>query len=105
MRGFYKKLPNSPFESKFRDQSYLTRGHYAKQLKTLATCVGKHQIMCLEQTDLATEHTSTLKRITDFLDIAEQPIEPSRVFESDTSYNVSSFFYQLLRVYYRAVNS
>ncbi|MDC8833021.1 sulfotransferase family protein [Alteromonas gilva] len=105
MRGFYKNLPTSPFESKYRDQSYLIRGLYSKQLKILKNYVSTYQVMCFEQNDLAREHTLTLKKITNFLEIAEQPIEPNRVFESDTSYRVPSFFYTLLMGYYQLVNS
>ena len=101
MRGFYRNLPSSPFQSRYRDQSYLIRGLYQKQLRLLQSCVGTSSINIVQQERLLNEHNSCLSEIFIFLDIEKCDIERQRVFSSQVEYTLPNWIRLLLRAYFR----
>ncbi|NVK55255.1 MAG: sulfotransferase [Alteromonadaceae bacterium] len=97
MRGFYKNLPNSPFESKYRDQSYLTRGKYRRQLGWLTNEVGESQIKIINQHDLLSNHQGVLDGIFDFLSAEHVKLDAERVFSTKDRAEISPFLYRILK--------
>lgn len=91
MRGLYRNLPSAPFESPYRDQSYLTRGKYRKQIDNLVSFVGSENIMQIQQQDLNEQHNRTLDSIFQFLDLPTISVEHKRVFASLKSYQLSTW--------------
>ena len=101
MRGFYKNLPVSPFQSKYRDQSYLIRGLYRKQLGLLQSHVDALSIKVVEQERLLSEHVLCLSEIFTFLDIEQRDIEKQVVFSSEMNHTLPNWIRLLLRSYFR----
>ncbi|MBC3764928.1 sulfotransferase family protein [Neptunicella marina] len=85
------------FDSSYRTQSYLQRGLYTTQLKTLFDIVPAAQILVLRQNDLRNKHQLTLNRIFDFLEVEHQSISTAKVFES--TYTKSHWTDQLAKLY------
>ncbi|APD87593.1 hypothetical protein BM527_16660 [Alteromonas sp. Mex14] len=82
MRGFYKALPNEPFESKFRDQSYLIRGRYKQQLNALYKYSNSGNVRVIQQQQLQEKHQTTLNDIFDFLEVDRMQIPHKSVFNT-----------------------
>lgn len=101
MKGFYEKLPSSPFESKYRDQSYLIRGRYKTQLKYLQKQVSKSCIYIEQQKRLSTSHEDCLGDIFRFLELPNISIEKKEVFKSSDAYSLSVFMRLFLRVLFK----
>jgi len=91
MRGFYKELPHAPFESRYRDQSYLIRGRYKQQLKTLRYYVEDRNLFVAKQNDLNNKHQETLSDIFYFLDLPPVKVQKRSVFKTDKEYALPKF--------------
>lgn len=73
------------FDSPQRNHSYLNRGLYSKQLKTLYKLIPNNQILVLHQEDLKHKHKQILNQIYSFLNIQQHPIQQQSIFESPPS--------------------
>lgn len=69
--------------SSWRDQSYLQRGRYRKQINDLYEIVPKEQCLILNQEVLLAHHDDTLKEVFKFLNLPYQDIKAEQVFNSD----------------------
>ena len=96
MRDFYQELPKAPFESKYRDQSYLLRGNYRRQLFQLYEYVDKNNLLVMKQERLLNHHAKALEEITDFLDIERMQIEKEIVFNTKNVYRFSKILRKLV---------
>ena len=76
-------LKSWPFDSPYRNHSYLSRGCYSGQLKMLFDLVPNDQILVLRQEDLKHHHQQTLIEIFKFLDIQKHPIAAETVFSTE----------------------
>ena len=101
MRGVYRKLPSSPFQSRYRDQSYLIRGLYQKQLEIMYSYVNKSSCKLIQQHTLLKQHRECLLEIFTFLDLNPIDIEKESVFSNQVNYDVPSVVRSLLRYYFR----
>ena len=72
-----------PFNSNYRNHSYLSRGLYAQQLQTLFELVPKKQILVISQSDLKHNHQQTLNKVFAFVDVDAQQISSKTVFTTD----------------------
>jgi hypothetical protein len=70
-------------DSPFRTHSYLSRGRYSKQLKSLYAIVPKNQVLVLQQDALKNQHKKTMLKVFEFLEIEPYDITPSQVFTSE----------------------
>lgn len=59
----------APLDEKRRIYSYIDRGRYTRQMRRVYENFPKHQVLLLRCTELWTEHTAALTRITEFLGI------------------------------------
>lgn len=100
MRGFYKELPRAPFESKYRDQSYLIRGQYKRQLKTLRYYVEDKNLFLAKQKELNCNHQETLKGIFHFLGLSTIHIQKQNVFKASKEYALPKFTEIYLRAFF-----
>ena len=85
--------------SPFRTHSYLSRGRYSKQLKSLYATVPKSQILVLQQDALKNQHKQTMHKVFEFLDLAQHAIPSKQVFVSEKQTPSSNEF--LARTYAR----
>lgn len=76
--------------SAWRDNSYLARGMYKKQLNNLSLTAPNEQCLITTQETLLQKHDNTLARIFSFLEIPEQTILAEQVFTSDIQEKDSS---------------
>ncbi|BFT31566.1 hypothetical protein D210916BOD24_27420 [Alteromonas sp. D210916BOD_24] len=97
MKGFYPELPFAPFESKYRDQSYLIRGRYNKQLSYLYNVVPRQNVYIEQQKRLSENHDTCLLRIFNFLGLPNISVEKKEVFKSSNQYHLP----MLMRLYLR----
>lgn len=100
MKGFYDTLPLSPFESLYRDKSYLIRGRYKQQLSWLYSYAKKQNVKTFQQDQLLGSHGETLAEIFSFLKLGNITVDQKRVFSSDEAYSLPIFFYWLLKAYF-----
>jgi hypothetical protein len=77
----YKTSGIWPFESPRREQNYLSRGQYVRQLDCLFTHTARKNVVVLWQHDLLTFHQNSLDRLFSFLGLPTKRIEKSTVFE------------------------
>jgi len=64
--------------------SYLDRGFYAHQIRRLFDIFSRENCLVLLNEELRADHEATLKRVFDFLNIAESPIPPkANIFEQE----------------------
>ena len=99
MRGVSENLPTAPFESKYRDQSYLTRGLYQRQISQLQKYVSRENFFVSHQSKLIAEHEKSLTEIFAFLQIPSIEIEKKTVFESKTQYSLPWIIKKGLRLF------
>ena len=104
MKGFYEALPLSPFESPYRDQSYLIRSRYRQQLNSLYRLVDKGNVTVLRQQDLLSEHQQALAKIFSFLDVSTIPITQEHVFNTENSYTLPLTHRWLMKLYFMLRN-
>ena len=100
MIGFYENLPTSEFKSEYRDHSYLIRGRYKRQLRTLYRFFPKNNVKVITQECLLNKHTETLEDIFDFLSLPQQTIKDERVFASNQSVHVPRWARMLMYFYF-----
>lgn len=100
MRGFFKELPLAPFESKYRDQSYLIRGTYKRQLKALRYHIEDKNLFVARQSDLNIEHQETLHHIFSFLDIPTIKVQKQSVFKTSKEYVLPKLTEACLRTFF-----
>jgi hypothetical protein len=72
-----------PFDSPYRNHSYLSRGCYSAQLRQLYNVIPKQQVLVLEQQSLMNKHDDVMSNVFDFLNIQQMNIKPSQVFASE----------------------
>lgn len=101
MKGFYEQLPFSPFESKYRDQSYVIRGRYKKQLNYLQKQVSKSCIYIEQQKRLSTFHEDCMRDIFRFLELPYISIEKKEIFKSSETHRLPVFMRLFLRVLFK----
>ncbi|AEP31193.1 sulfotransferase family protein [Brumicola nitratireducens] len=92
MKGWRKALPLCPFAHAYRDHSYLTRGRYKSQFDLLYQLVDANQVLVVEQSVLASEHSKTLERVFQFLSLEPKNIPKEDVFtgQQKTSQNIAA---------------
>lgn len=100
MKGFYAGLPTSLFESPFRDQSYLMRSRYQRQLTSLYEAVEKDKVKVIQQDLLLSCHDKVMSDIFSFLNISNVNIEQKKVFSSEHDYSFSLVYRWLLKFYF-----
>jgi adenylate kinase family enzyme len=94
-----------PFDSPFRNHSYLSRGCYTQQLHSLFKLVPCRQILVLQQEELKFNHAQTMHQVCLFLDIHKHPTPAKTVFKTQKSTphwtdklaNLYARFYYFLR--------
>ena len=91
--------PSWDIDSPFRTHSYLRRGRYNKQLKSLYAIVPKNQVLVLQQEALKNQHKQTMHKVFEFLDLPAHDIPSKHVFVSDKQTPSSNEF--LARLYAR----
>ena len=89
MHGFYEHLPSSDFKCVYRDQSYLIRGKYKQQLKSLYSHFPSSNIKVIQQERLLKHHSATLNDIFDFLALEQQKIPQETIFNTKEEVRVS----------------
>lgn len=98
MKNFYDALPTSPFESAYRDQSYLIRSNYQHQLNHLYSNVAKDNVLVTYQEDLLSQHHHVLSEIFSFLEIPFVPLEQKLVFQSEQKVKLSPIKKAIIRL-------
>lgn len=63
--------------SSLRRHSYADRGHYARQIRRMLEEFPREQMLFLESEDLLADHSATLERVYDFLDIGQPATPPA----------------------------
>ena len=86
-------------DSPFRTHSYLSRGRYSKQLKSLYAIVPKNQVLVLQQSTLKNQHKHTMHKVFEFLDLPQHDVPSKQVFVSEKQ--TSSINEFLARIYAR----
>ena len=104
MMGFHQKLPFEPFESKYRDQSYLIRGKYNKQLKALKRNVEPANVLVCQQENLYLTHEKFMENVFHFLSIPNIEITRKEVFKSDSQYRLHPFAKALVKLYFKILS-
>ena len=98
-----KRLLNSRgdkgWESSWRHHSYLDRGRYDAQIENLKRSIPPENLLLLTNGQLRNEHTNTLGRVFDFLNLTQFNIPESRIFEG--FYRTDSIEVRLARLYAR----
>ena len=84
MRGLHRQV-SWDFDSNYRNQSYLTRGRYSKQLSNLYDIVPAQQILVLNQHELKNQHQAVLLKVFEFIDIQQHDIKPENVFSTQNT--------------------
>ena len=75
-----KRAPNSSS----RCHSYVDRGRYSQQITNLQRYFSSEQILIIENTELLTNHSATIKKVLHFLAVNDTyEIAQERVFEGD----------------------
>lgn len=100
MKGWQAALPVCPFEHRYRDHSYLSRGRYKRQLDLLYQLIDAKQILIVEQQALANQHASTLDSVFQFLSLEPIPLAKEKVFSSAQALNNSSSARLLAKLYF-----
>lgn len=70
-------------DSPYRTHSYLNRGRYHKQLKSLYAIVPKNQVLVLNQHALKNQHQQSMHKVFEFLGLPQQNIPSKQVFVSE----------------------
>lgn len=104
MIGFHHKLPFEPFESKYRDQSYLVRGNYKKQFKALMRNVEPENVLICQQENLSLAHDEFMDNIFHFLSISNIEIRKQEIFKSDNQYCLHPFAKALIKLYFKLLS-
>lgn len=85
--------------SPWRDQSYLRRGLYKKQIRLAKSIIPEQNLLILQQENLLQNHKQTLSDVFNFLNLKDIPIASEKVFESGS---VNSHWTDILaRIYAR----
>lgn len=82
LRGI-SQPPSWDIDSPYRTHSYLSRGRYSKQLKSLYAIVPKNQVLVLNQDALKNQHKQCMQKVFEFLDLLKIDIPGKQVFVSD----------------------
>jgi len=70
-------------DSSLRNHSYMDRGNYSEQLKNLFRWYSKDQVMVLSSEQLMHQHSDTLRKVFEFLEVEEGvKIQRQLVFQS-----------------------
>jgi len=101
LEGFYEELPKSEFKSKYRDQSYLIRGLYKRQLRSLRCRFNDSAIKVLDQSELLKCHHQTLNNVFSFLDLPKIDVPEKRVFTSQDDIHLPFWVKVALKVYFQ----
>ena len=72
-----------PFDSPYRNHSYLSRGLYSKQLEAMYKLIPSTQILVLHQEQLMQNHDETLLSVYQFLDIHRHKVTAKKVFSTE----------------------
>ena len=100
LKSFYDRLPQSDFKCTYRDQSYLLRGKYKKQLNSLRHHFPQENTRVFYQEELLRSHDAVLNEIFRFLDIKEQDIPQEKVFSTGEELRVPKWLKWALRQYF-----
>lgn len=88
-----------------RCHSYISRGHYYRQLENLRQYFPDAQILVIENTQLTNHHQETLERVCDFLGVNSNCLpDAMSVFSGDYDRNRHNLLRKLLGIYFRIVN-
>jgi hypothetical protein len=88
-----------------RCHSYISRGHYSKQLNNICHYFPANQILVLENSELNSQHQSTLKKVEDFLGVKSGALpETANIFSGNYDRNRYKIERWLLGCYYRLSN-
>lgn len=68
--------------SVWRENSYLTRGLYKQQIKTLFSIVPQSQCLIISQEELLKNHDKTLAKTFEFIGVENMPIAHEKIFMS-----------------------
>lgn len=101
LADFYEMLPLSDFKSKYRDNSYLIRGLYKRQLRSLRKYFEEDAVKVLNQNDLLEKHHETLMDIFAFLELPEILVPEKRVFKTEEDVTLPIFTRLALRLYFK----
>lgn len=101
MEGFYDYLPSSDFKCVYRDQSYLIRGKYKQQLRSLYNCFPRNNIKIIYQEKLLKDHNATLNDIFNFLALEPQKIPRETVFDTKEETRVSRWLRLGMYAYFK----
>jgi hypothetical protein len=77
-----KRTRSWAFDSTYRNQSYLSRGRYSRQLTQLFAIIPAQQILVLSQRELKNRHQAVMLNIFEFLDIQRHDIKAEEVFNT-----------------------
>ncbi len=69
-----------PLTSAHRRHSYADRGCYMRQLRQLRRYFPDHQLLLLDNTELAAQHQETLLRVTQFLGLTPMAVAQEEIF-------------------------
>lgn len=70
-------------DSSLRNHSYLSRGLYSKQIRSVYSVIPKKQVLVLHQKSLQNQHLKTMAKIFEFLEISCHEITPKQVFTTE----------------------
>jgi hypothetical protein len=93
-------------DSAYRTHSYLSRGRYSTQLKSLYAIVPKNQVLVLQQEALKNQHRQTMHQVFEFLDLPPHDIPSKNVFVSEkktpaTNERLARIYARLYYIWYR----